>query len=86
MQMIIHACELAHDRRASGKTEMAVIRAPSTSPKVSREAPMIAEHLHSQVLEQDDGQTPDHRLRNRMIIGNMIAWIAIIIAIRLIFF
>lgn len=47
---------------------------------------MIAEHLHNQVLEQDGGQTPDHRLRNRMIIGNMIAWIAIIIGIRLIFF
>lgn len=68
------------------KTETAAIREPSTSPKVSGEAPMIAEHLHSHVLEQDVSQTPDHRLRNRIIIGNVIAWIAIVIAIRLILF
>jgi hypothetical protein len=72
--------------RLRKKTETAVIRAPSTSPKVSGEAPMIAEHLHSQVLEQDGTQTPDRRLRNRIIIGNVIAWIAIIVAILLIFF
>ena len=46
---------------------------------------MIAEHLHSQVLEQHVDQTPDRWLRNRIIIGNVIAWIAIIIAIRLTF-
>jgi hypothetical protein len=86
MQMIIHARELAMTARPREKTETAVTRAPSTSPKVSGEAPMIAEHLHRQVLEPHVGQTPDRRLRNRIIIGNMIAWIAIIIAIRLIFF
>ena len=72
--------------RLREKTESAVIREPSTSPKVSGEAPMIAEHLHSRVLEQHVDQTPDRWLRNRIIIGNVIAWIAIIIAIRLIFF
>lgn len=68
------------------KTETVVIREPSTSPKVSGEAPMIVEHLHIQVLEQHVSETPDRRLRNRIIIGNVIAWIAIIIVIRLIFF
>lgn len=73
--------------RLRKKTETAVIRAPSTSPNASGEAPMmIAEHLHSQVLEPHVGQTPDRRLRNRIIIGNVLAWIAIIIALRLIFF
>jgi hypothetical protein len=47
---------------------------------------MMAEHLHIHVLEQHDRKPPDRRLRNRIIIGNAIAWIAIILAIRLIFF
>jgi hypothetical protein len=86
MQMIIHALSWPMTVRLREKTETAVIRAPSTSPKVSGEAPMIAEHLHRQVLEPHVGRTPDRRLRNRIIIGNVIAWIAILIAIRLIFF
>lgn len=72
--------------RPREKTETAAIRAPSTSSKVSTEAPVIVEHLHRQVREPHVGQVPDRRLRNRIIIGNVIAWIAIIIAIRLIFF
>lgn len=86
MQMTIHAMSWPMIARLREKTETAVIREPSTSPKVSGEAPMIAEHLHSRVLEQDISQTPDRRLRNRIILGNVIAWIAIIIAIRLLFF
>jgi hypothetical protein len=73
--------------RLREKTETAAIRELSTSRNVSGEAPMIAEHLYRRVLDdQHVDQTPDHRLRNRIIIGNVIAWIAIIVAIRLIFF
>jgi hypothetical protein len=77
---------LAHGRQASGENRDGRDSRAVHSPKVSREAPMIAEHLHSHVLEQHVGQTPDRRLRNRAIIGNVIAWIAIIVVIRLIFF
>ena len=72
--------------RLPKKTETAAIREPSTSRNVSGEAPMMAEHLHSRASEQHDGQLPDRRLRNQIIIGNAIVWVAIIIAIRLIFF
>ena len=61
-------------------------REPSALRNVFGEAPMMAEHLHIHVLEQHDRKPPDRRLRNRIIIGNAIAWIAIILAIRLIFF
>ena len=84
MQLNILAHELARGRQASGENRDR--REPSTSRKVSGEAPVMTEHLHSRVPEQHVGQTPDRRLRNRIIIGNVIAWIAIIIAIRLIFF
>jgi hypothetical protein len=72
--------------RLREKTETAVIREPPASRKLSGEAPMMAEHLDSRALEQHDRQPVDRRLRNRLIIGNAIAWIAIIILIRLIFF
>lgn len=72
--------------RLREKTETAVIREPSTSRNSSGEAPMIAEHLDCRVLERHNRQPLDRRLRNRIIAGNAIAWIAIIILIRLIFF
>jgi len=50
----------------------------------SREAPMIAERADCRVLQQQD--TSGRRLRNRVIVANAIAWIAIIVLIRLIFF
>ncbi len=50
----------------------------------SREASMIAEHADCHVLQQHD--PPDRRLRNRIIVANAVAWIAIISLIRLIFF
>jgi hypothetical protein len=53
---------------------------------VSGEAPMMAKHLDSRVLKHHDRQPADGRLRNRLIIGNVIAWIVVIILIRLIFF
>jgi hypothetical protein len=53
-------------------------------PLVSREAPMIAERADCRVLQQQDPS--GRRLRNRVIVANVIAWIAIIVLIRLIFF
>ena len=47
---------------------------------------MMAERLHSRALVQHDRLLPDRRLRNRIIIGNVVAWVAIIILIDLIFF
>ncbi|MEH2613632.1 hypothetical protein [Bradyrhizobium sp. AZCC 1693] len=47
---------------------------------------MMAERLHSRALVQHDRLLPDRCLRNRIIIGNAIAWIAIVILIRLLFF
>ena len=47
---------------------------------------MMAERLHSRALVRHDRLLPDRRLRNRIIIGNTIAWAAIAVLIRLIFF
>jgi hypothetical protein len=49
----------------------------------SREASMIAEHADCRLLGQNDPF--GHRLRNRIILANAIAWIAIIALIRLMF-
>jgi predicted nuclease with RNAse H fold len=49
-----------------------------------REASMLVEHADCRVLPQHD--PPDRRLRNRIIVANAVAWIAIIALIRLIFF
>jgi hypothetical protein len=49
----------------------------------SREASMIAEHADCRVLQHDPS---GRRLRNRIIVANAVAWIAIIALIRLIFF
>lgn len=38
---------------------------------------MMAERLDSRVPENHDRQPADGRLRNRLIIGNAIAWIVI---------
>ncbi|MBR1274369.1 hypothetical protein [Bradyrhizobium sp. AUGA SZCCT0283] len=46
---------------------------------------MMAERLHSRALVQYD-RLPDRRLRNRIIVGNAIAWVAIVILIRLLLF
>jgi hypothetical protein len=50
----------------------------------SREETMIAEHASCPGQERRDA--PDRRLRNRIIVANLIAWIAIIALIGLIFF
>jgi hypothetical protein len=54
------------------------------SETVSREAPMIAEPADSPLLHRSDPS--GRRLRNRIILANAIAWIVIIVMIRLIFF
>ena len=56
----------------------------SLAPEHSREETMIAEHASCAVPERHDA--PDRRLRNRIIVVNVIAWIAIIALIRLLFF
>ena len=45
---------------------------------------MTGEHASCPALERRDA--PDRRLRNRIIIANVIVWIAITVLIRLIFF
>ena len=47
---------------------------------------MMAERLHSRALVPHDRLPPDRRLRNRIIIGNVMAWVTIIILIGLLFF
>jgi hypothetical protein len=44
---------------------------------------MMAERLHSRALVTQDRLPRDRRLRNRIILANAIAWIAIIILIDL---
>ena len=83
---MIEAHVLADDRQAPEETETAAIHEPSTSRNNSGEAPMMAERLHSRALVPQDRSPPDRRLRNRIIIGNAVAWIVIAILIRLLFF
>ena len=47
---------------------------------------MMADHVHSRPLVQHDRLLPDRRLRNRIILGNAMAWVTIIILIGLLFF
>ena len=72
--------------RLREETETAAIREPSTSRNSSGEAPMMAERLQSRALVQHDRLLPDRKLRNRIIIGNTIAWLTIAILVCLIFF
>jgi len=47
---------------------------------------MMAERLHRRALVPHDRLLPDRRLRNRIILGNAIVWVTIVILISLIFF
>ena len=47
---------------------------------------MVVERVGCRALVQHDRLLPDRKLRNRIIIGNAIAWIAIAVLIRLLFF
>jgi hypothetical protein len=73
-------------RKAFEETETAAIREPSTSRNNSGEAPMMADHVRSRALVQHDRLLPDRRLRNRIILGNAIVWVTIVILISVIFF
>ena len=47
---------------------------------------MMAERLHSRALVRHGDVLPDRKLRNRIIIGNAIVWLAIALLIRLLLF
>ena len=66
------------------KVEQTVANEPLVLELSSREAPMIAEHADCRLLQQQDPS--GRRLRNRLIAANVIAWIMIVVVIRLIFF
>jgi hypothetical protein len=66
------------------KVEETVANEPLVLEPSSREAPMIAEHADCRLLQPQDPS--GRRLRNRVIVANAIAWIVIVVLIRLIFF
>jgi hypothetical protein len=66
------------------KAETAAANESLASEMFSREASMVAKRADGRAPEQRD--PADRRLRNRIIVANAIAWIAIIALIRLIFF
>jgi hypothetical protein len=66
------------------RAETAATNEPRVSESSSREEPMIAEYADYRMLERH--APSDRRLRNRIIVANAMAWIAIIVLIRLIFF
>ena len=72
--------------RHQRESEAAAVNDPPASDNFSTEAPVIAQHLDRPVLDQHDSNQSGRRLRNRLIIANAIAWIVIIVLIRLIFF
>ncbi|NOJ48695.1 hypothetical protein [Bradyrhizobium archetypum] len=47
---------------------------------------MMAERVDCRALVQHDRSLSHRKLRNRIIFGNAIAWIAMIVLIRLLFF
>jgi hypothetical protein len=70
---------IARDQR----TETAAAHESLVSETSSREAPMIAQRADCRVPQHD---STGRRLRNRIIVVNVIAWMAIIALMRLIFF
>jgi hypothetical protein len=66
------------------KIETAAARESCASENFSRETPMIAEDADRSVVEQHDAS--GRRLRNRLMAANAVAWIVIIVLIRLVFF
>jgi hypothetical protein len=66
------------------KIESSAANEPSTPERFSREETMIAEPASAPPLEAHDAH--DRKLRNRIILANVVAWIAIIVLIRLVFF
>jgi hypothetical protein len=66
------------------KVEKTAASEPLGLETPSREAPMIAECADLRVLQQHNPSI--RRLRNRLLAANVIAWVAIIALIRLLFF
>jgi hypothetical protein len=67
------------------KVESSAANESFTPEHSSREETMmIAEHASGPLLEPHDA--PDRRLRNYLIIANAVAWVVIIVLIRLMFF
>ena len=66
------------------KVKETVANEPPVLKTSSREASMIAEHADRRSLQQPDPSA--RRLRNRVVAANVIAWIVIIVLIRLILF
>ena len=66
------------------KVEETVANEPLVLERSSREAPMIVQPADSHKLQRRDPSA--RRLRNRLLAANVIAWIAIIALIRLLFF
>jgi hypothetical protein len=69
------------------KARMAAAQESLALETFSREAPMIAEHADCPTLGQLGQSYPSgHKLRNRIVAANVVAWVAIIGLIRLVFF
>lgn len=62
--------------------ETALTKKPLVSEKLSRETPMIAACLYRPEVKRLD--RVGRKLRNRIILANALAWIAIILLIRMI--
>jgi hypothetical protein len=67
------------------KIESFAANESSAPEQFSREEPMIAESACGPPLDAHD-DAPDRKLRNRIIIANAVAWVALIVLIRLVFF
>jgi hypothetical protein len=66
------------------KVEETAANEPLVLEVSSREAPMTTRYADCRVLQLPDPS--GRRLRNRLIVANVIAWIPIIALVRLIFF
>lgn len=66
------------------KIESPAANGPSVPERCSRDGILIADAARTPLSEPH--QPPDRKLRNRIILANAVAWIAIIVLIRLIFF
>jgi hypothetical protein len=69
--------------------ETAVTKKPLVSEEFSREAPMIAARLDRPEPNRPEPRRLDpagRKLRNRIILANVLAWIVIVLLVRVIFF
>ena len=83
-RMLAVACHESLMTAKINKVETTAANESLAPERFSREETMSTEHARCPVLERRDAY--DRRLRNRIIAANVIAWIAVIVLIRLIFF